>query len=446
MKNLVLVGMKGSGKSYLSEEIARRFHLRLISMDEEILRLYAGEHGENLSHREIVHKHGEPFFRDLEMRAVQKLQLENPQNTVIDSGGGIVLKEQNRKILKSLGTVVWIKVDPEINYERIMSKGVPGFFPYPDDPKRSFTVLWQERVPLYEALANYVLEVARESRKETFEKFLTTVPLPQICLVIGDPITQSRSPLIHNKAYEILGIQDKFTFQAQRVTPEELPAFMHSLRGSMIRGVSCTVPHKEEVVRYLDSVDDATKKIGAVNTIVHEKDRLRGYNTDWMGVVGSLEKISPVKGKRVLIIGAGGAARAAMFGLNGAGARITVVNRTQEKARLLAREFQATFADWNSVKPEEVDIIINTTSVGMIPKIEESPAPAAFFLPRHIVFDVVYNPYETRLLRDAKKKGATILHGTEMFLIQAAEQFRLYTGLNMPVEKVRDVLLDSSMT
>ncbi len=263
----------------------------------------------------------------------------------------------------------------------------------------------------------------------------------QQCLVIGDPIAQSLSPLLHNKAYELLGLQDQFSFTAEQVTKEQLPSFMQKIRNTNVRGLSCTVPHKEAVIPLLDELDETAKVIGAVNTIVQENGKLKGYNTDWQGIVEPLKKVIDLKGKRVVVVGAGGGARGAVYGLLREGAIVTIVNRTKEKAQILAGDFSVVVSEWPKIVPEIMDIIINATSVGMDPNRDESAVPSEFILPRHIAFDIVYNPLETRFLQDAKKKSATIIHGTEMLLIQAAEQFRLYTGREMPVEEIRPMLI-----
>lgn len=261
------------------------------------------------------------------------------------------------------------------------------------------------------------------------------------CLIIGDPIAHSLSPQIHNAAYEALGIEDQYRFEARQVKPEELAGFMAEVVSSGIRGISCTAPHKVAIMEYLDEVDEVARRIGAVNTVVNEDGRLKGYNTDWLGVVLPLEKLTGLKGKDVALLGAGGAARSIAYGLTERGAALTIYNRTPGKAAELAAEFgaqSASLEDPASIKAAE--IIINATSVGMAPRDGDTPLPQEFITGGQIVFDSIYVPYETRLLREAAQRGARVVHGTEMLLQQGIAQFKLYTGYDAPEEVMRTAL------
>ena len=262
----------------------------------------------------------------------------------------------------------------------------------------------------------------------------------KICMVIGDPVGHSLSPAIFNAGFEKLGIDDQFVYVGSTVKPEQLEDFMKGVRVMNIRGISCTIPHKLEIIKYLDEVDEVAQKIGAANTIVNEDGVLKGYNSDWMGAVGPLERYLDLKGKKIALLGAGGAARAIAFGVNQKGAELVIFNRTKEKSGKIASEFGGRTSD-KLDGIQTVDIIINATSVGMVPDVNESPINKDLITSKQIVFDVVYNPFETQLLRDAKEKGAKIIHGSEMFLAQAAFQFKLFTGLDAPEEVMRNALL-----
>lgn len=266
-----------------------------------------------------------------------------------------------------------------------------------------------------------------------------------ICMVVGDPVGHSLGPQMYNEAYKELRIESEFVYVGCTVKVEDIPDFIKGIRAMGIRGISCTVPHKMAVIPYLDVIDPIAEKIGAVNTIVNDNGTLRGYNTDWLGVVTPLEKITSLENKRVALLGAGGAARAVAYGVTQLGANLTIFNRTVEKAKVIAEDFGADAAPFESLeKIRDMDIIFNATSVGLHPNEKETPLPKEFIARHHIVFDAVYVPYETRLLKEAKEQGATVIHGTEMLLYQGMEQFKLYTGHNAPEEVLRKVLLTHS--
>jgi shikimate dehydrogenase len=264
----------------------------------------------------------------------------------------------------------------------------------------------------------------------------------KICMVIGDPIEHSLSPKIHNAGYEKLGIDTDYVYVACNVKIENIADFIKGVRAMKIRGVSCTIPHKIEVMKYLDEIDEVAKKIGAVNTIVNEAGVLKGYNTDWLGVVMALEKITSIENKKVALIGAGGVARAAAYGITQRGARLIIYNRTIEKAQELAEEFGGEARSLDDIEEiKNMDIIFNATSVGLRPNEHKSPLARELITDKHIVLDAIYVPYETKLLKEAKQQGARRIHGMEMLLQQGIAQFKLYTGYNAPEKTMRDVLL-----
>jgi shikimate dehydrogenase len=262
-----------------------------------------------------------------------------------------------------------------------------------------------------------------------------------LCMIIGDPIGHSLSPALHNAAYKALGIDDRFRYEARQIKPAELGAFMQEVRDRGIRGVSCTAPHKVAIMEYMDQIDPVAARIGAVNTVVNDGGKLKGYNTDWLGIVNPLEKITALKDEKVALLGAGGAARSIAYGLTGKGARLTIFNRTVEYARELAGEFGCDSAPLqNPAAAGRADIIVNATSAGMGAQENITPLPKEYISAGQIVFDSIYAPYETRLLKDAAAQGARVIHGTEMLLGQALEQFRLYTGYDAPEDAMRHAL------
>lgn len=264
----------------------------------------------------------------------------------------------------------------------------------------------------------------------------------KICLVIGDPVEQSLSPQMHNAGYKALGIDDKFAYISALVKAEDITYSVAGMRAFHFRGMSCTTPHKQSVMEFLDIIDPVAQKIGAVNTVVNDNGKLTGYNTDWTGVVTALQNVTEIKGKKVALIGAGGAARAMVYGLVNNGADVTIYNRTLEKSEQIAHDFSCKAETLNKLNQIlEADIIINATTVGMTPNEANSPVPDAYLRKNHIVLDAVYFPKETLLLRQAKAKGATVISGLDMLLYQGAAQFELYTGHKAPVDVMREALI-----
>jgi shikimate dehydrogenase len=270
----------------------------------------------------------------------------------------------------------------------------------------------------------------------------------QICALIGDPVTHTMSPAMHNAAFKKLGLD--FLYISFRVKPEELPPAAAGLRALNVRGFNVTIPHKVSIIPLLDSLDLLAEKIGAVNTVVNDGGALIGYNTDAEGFLRALldKGIRPA-GKNVVILGAGGASRAISFVLAGKGARLTVLNRrleldwAEDIARLIRKELgkEVKVGELNprTLSPAlaKADILVNATSVGMSPASRSSPVPARFLKRRLIVFDIVYNPLETRLLKEAKAAGAKVIGGVDMLAWQGALAFEKWTGRPAPVDLMR---------
>lgn len=266
----------------------------------------------------------------------------------------------------------------------------------------------------------------------------------KICMTIGDPIVHSLSPQLHNAGLEALGLENEYVYVGCHVKIENIENFIKGVRAMNIHFISCTMPHKLAVMRYVDEIDHVAKKIGAVNTIINDNTVLKATNTDWLGVVNPLEKVTKLENKTVALLGAGGAARAAAYGVTKRGAKLQIYNRTREKAEELVKTFGGNSFSLNMLENiKNADIIINTTSVGMKPNENDSPVPKNYLLKKHIVLDAVYMPYETLLIKMAKEKGATVISGIEMFLEQGAEQFKIYTGKNPPLDVMRKILLEN---
>ena len=266
----------------------------------------------------------------------------------------------------------------------------------------------------------------------------------KLCGIIGNPVEHSMSPAMHNAAFEQLGLN--YVYLAFCVSDVE--GAIRGMRALNMRGLSVTVPHKLEVMKYLDEIDPAAQQIGAVNTVVNDTGCLKGYNTDWIGFVRSLEVHTPIQDKHVVILGAGGAARALAFGIKQRGGKMTILNRAEEiaMARSLAAEIDCPWGDLSQLQPvAEADIVVNATSVGMSPLNDKTVIESRYLRPEHVIYDIVYNPMETRLLREAKERGCRVVPGYEMLLLQGVAQFELWTGKPAPVDLMRTILKDRLM-
>jgi 3-dehydroquinate dehydratase/shikimate dehydrogenase len=254
--------------------------------------------------------------------------------------------------------------------------------------------------------------------------------------VIGDPIGHSLSPLMHNAA-----------FAARRVDAIYLPFHVRDLRDFLsvvdsfgLVGFSVTLPHKERILRYLDGCDPLAAEVGAINTVVvRPGGRLYGYNTDYVGVLRAIERRVPLSASRVLLLGAGGSARAAAFALARAGAVVAVWARRPARARALAKAVGGEFIDRRALRREFFDAIVNCTPVGMYPG-GGSPLEADELRCR-VVMDLIYRPRKTELLRRAERRGLETISGVEMFLAQGVAQWEIWTGERAPEAAMRRVLL-----
>ncbi|MBI4496105.1 MAG: shikimate dehydrogenase [Deltaproteobacteria bacterium] len=261
----------------------------------------------------------------------------------------------------------------------------------------------------------------------------------QLFGVIGNPVRHSLGPILHNGAFREMGLNAAYlAFEVQ-----DLARAMEGIRGLGIRGMSVTIPFKSAVIPYLDELEEVAGRIGAVNTIARRNERLIGYNTDWSAAIEALEEKVPLAGKNVLLLGAGGAARAVAFGLKERGARVSICNRTPQKAAGLARELGFVHLLPADLKRVEAEVLVNATSAGMSPRAEETPVPREALKEGMIVMDIVYRPLKTRLLREAGERGCRTVDGLEMFARQAAGQLTIWTGRRPDVEKIRKDLMRS---
>jgi shikimate dehydrogenase len=264
----------------------------------------------------------------------------------------------------------------------------------------------------------------------------------QLFGIIGDPVEHSLSPAMHNAAFAHLGLDGVYV----PMRPDDLGDGFRGLRSLGFIGVSVTVPFKVAIMDFLEVIDPVARRIGAVNTLLFDRSqggaaRCTGFNTDWLGSNQALAGEITLAGSTVLIIGAGGAARAVGFGLIEAGARVLLTNRTEAKGRELAAQFNCPFLPSAELASVCADALINTTSVGMAPHEDALPI-APELLPRFpVVMDIVYAPLKTRLLREAAACGCRTIDGLQMLQYQGAAQFTLWTGCAAPHAVMRQALL-----
>lgn len=268
--------------------------------------------------------------------------------------------------------------------------------------------------------------------------------------LIGHPVEHSFSPPMHNAAFDNLEMD--YAYVAFDVDPQDLKTAIEGAKSLNIKGFNVTIPHKIEVMQHLDEIDEIAGLIGAVNTIDFED--LKGYNTDGIGAVRVIEEVTSIKNKNVVVAGAGGASRAISFYLAKYGAEsITILNRNVEKAQSLANDISASalIDDVGAGSISEIssclgnsDILVDTTPIGMHPHIDDVPIAKAEDMHEDlVVFDAVYNPNETVLIKEAIKAGSKPVYGIKMLLYQGAESFKIWTGRDAPVDVMEKALKDT---
>jgi len=251
--------------------------------------------------------------------------------------------------------------------------------------------------------------------------------------LFGNPVEHSLSPLMHQAAYREMGLNALYVPFCVR----QLAEAVRGIRGMGLRGVSVTLPFKAEALKHMDELEESAVRIGAVNTIVNEGGTLRGSNTDWIGFVRDLKEFMPIRGKTFGVLGAGGAARAILFGILSEGGLPVLLNRTAAKGETLAREFGCSFWPLSEIGDLKAECLVNTTSVGMAPQTAGSPLEAKVLGRFPQIVDIIYNPLETKLLKEARKAGCRTRAGLGMFVHQGAEQIRLWTDREPPVDLMR---------
>lgn len=278
-------------------------------------------------------------------------------------------------------------------------------------------------------------------------------PRTKLCALIGNPVGHSLSPAIHNAAFAALDLD--FAYLAFRV--EDVKSALAGMRAlENFQGLSVTIPHKIEVMKHVDEIRDLDRRIGSINTVINEGGRLVGLGTDGPGALKAIVDAGvDLDGRQVLMLGAGGAARAIAFTLAQQGrlGQLALLDINEELLSQLNADLRQDTGAAIVTGPlhseavrkhaPDADLIINCTPVGMHPNINQTLIPAELLRPAQVVFDIVYNPLETRLLAEARARGLRVIHGVEMFINQAILQFERFTGLPAPVEVMRQVVMES---
>ncbi len=277
-------------------------------------------------------------------------------------------------------------------------------------------------------------------------RFNKVTPQTKVFSVVGDPIAHSMSPLLHNAAFRKTGFDG--IYLPMRIPEDALESTLNELNQLDISGYSVTIPHKHEALQMAQVPDAETDEIGAANTLFRSDNLWHATNTDCDAIEQTvLEGIKQLPHperklgeRRVLILGAGGAARAATQAMLNHDARVTITNRSPKRGKQLAGEMECTFLQWENRSTEDYDVLINCTSVGMHPNVDDTPFPEHWMRDSTLVFDTVYNPENTLLLKQARERGCATASGIEMFVRQAARQFEIFTGMDAPREYMEETM------
>lgn len=273
-----------------------------------------------------------------------------------------------------------------------------------------------------------------------------TGEVQSIYCLIGDPVDKSISNVSHNEVLQQLGVNAVYIKIPLQTS--QLKSFFSWVKTSQIQGLSVTMPLKEAIGDYLDELDSDAEQIGSVNTIVRRENRLIGYNMDGQGALNAIEEIMPVKGRKLILLGAGGTAKAIAFEALKRGAEVVILNRTLKKAQAMAKRFGCSsggLEQMQDLAAKGYDVLINCTPLGMQGQTAALPIKAEAILPAAAVMDAVYHPVQTPLLEYAQQQGCKIIYGYKMFASQAALQFRLWFGDQIPVSQIKTMIEKSAL-
>ena len=447
---VVLTGFRGTGKTSVGRILADRLALPFFDTDALI------ERRAGMPIPEIFLQHGEAHFRALEREVIASLR---DVEGVISTGGGAVLDPANVADLRWRGTVYLLSAPPGVILERIAGSDRPGLTGL--SPAEEVQTLLLARKEAYLGAADACIDTGRRTPGEVAEVILRAAgispddarerdvllerfgladlgemvdrdPDLMVCAIAGNPCAHSKSPLLYNRLFAHFGMRYHYT----RLEWPDAETIVRLASLLPTKGVSVTIPFKADVMRCLDEVDGHAAAIGAVNTVVRCGGRMYGYNTDWLGVRAPL---AHRRGARAVVLGAGGAAAAAVYALLSLDMDVTVLARAPGAARRLAERSGCRWGGLDEFRGGDTDVVVHATPVGMEPDTRSLLAPGDLRAGT-TVFDLVYTPPETPLIRAAKEAGCETIPGTEMFVHQAAEQFRLMTGILVTPALVREML------
>ncbi|MDR3072730.1 MAG: shikimate dehydrogenase [Clostridiales Family XIII bacterium] len=420
MKNIVLLGMPASGKSTYGKRLARAIGFHFYDTDQEI------EKAEGCSIRAIFEKKGEPVFRKMETRILTEFvqKYAKSASIVLATGGGIVENPENVKLLKQIGFTIFLDRPPK----QILKNAIMGGKrPLLTDENRLMEI-YGRRLPLYRKAANAVVANNKGFRK-TLEDLVTLVSMRGIATdfaVIGDPIKHSISPKLHQLTFREFGKDE--TYSRIRVSTKRLGASLRDFRKGSLKGINVTIPHKMHIIPFLDEIRGDAIHANAVNTVVKEKNRLIGYNTDMEGLLFALKRKGfGYSGRNITLLGTGGAAAGVAHKAASEGAsRLSIVGRNRESGEDLAEACRGNYVPWaEALCPEskllsDTDVLINATPLGM----QSFPEQFTDFrfmsrLPDHaLACDLVYDPPQSAFLTAACARGLVILNGLPMLIYQ----------------------------
>ena len=422
---IILLGFRYSGKSTIGRALAVVNGLRFVDIDTEI------EKRTQQTISKIVDKNGWKFFRELELQEYKRHL--NEDNVVISCGGGFAVNEyfaneEQQLLQEEKGIKILCEIDKECLINRI-NTGI-----YRPNVKTKNDII-TENVELYESRYDAYNSLDFDVKIDTSnDKIASAIVKKTLCCVVGNPVWHSLSPKIHNFLYQTSNLSD-FCYTKCEIKPEKITKLKEIITLFNFRGVSITSPYKQEVMKIVDTIDKKAVEIVAVNTIFADNfGKLHGYNTDYLGVLNALEKHIKLTDKKVAIFGSGGGAKSAVIACLERTKNIVLFNRTKEKNDVFAEENGIKSCSLDEFVPKDFDIIINATIVGL--GTDDSILTKMQILSRHIVFDMVYNPLKTNLLKNALEKGAMVIYGTDMLIFQALKQNEIYTGTIANVEQI----------
>lgn len=462
MKRIVFCGFRGTGKTEIGKIVAAQSSLPFLDTDD----LIEKESGRSIP--DIFHEDGEERFRTEERKVVAALP---PSDAVISTGGGVVTDPVNMEHLRRDSVVIVLHADIDTIEARLSKKPRPPLTGLP--LREEIAEMMDRRRQHYHAAADFCIDTSETTPETAAAKVMELLrkgsipaknrvpctsffksgrippkcmvrlervlsdnppdPLTRLMGVAGYPCAHSKSPALFNALFGVYGLNYHYTW----FEDPELDEILSVARHLDAKGLSVTIPFKQEIIPLIDEVEEhAAQQIGAVNTVVFACGGSLGYNTDWIGV---RKPLADKKGARAVLIGAGGAAAGAAYALTDLGMDLTILNRTPAKARMLAERFGCRWGELSAFGTIRADVVVNSTPLGMNPG-DLMPVPEDQLHPDMTVFDLVYTPPVTPLIEAARRAGCETITGTEMFIGQAREQFYLFFGIDVPPEKIRELL------